>query len=342
MRCIEEMGERASANASPNPNAGVYQWVSLEQALSGQAFDAAFISRDVTGKSTKNVTLESTQIFYDALKTCESLRWVHIHSAGADRPIYLELMAKGVALSTSYGANAKVVAHTALAGVLALSRHFPALFRSQREHQWTPLVTSSLRTPDLQGQRALVVGRGPVGLEITRLLLAVGLECEHIRFNRAPEAVVSEAGVSLDERHAGAGTPIKSHHYSELAKVLPGFHWLILACPLTAQTKGLINREMLELLAPGAGLVNVARGEVIVESDLVEVLKSERLTGAYLDVFETEPLPSHSPLWDMPGVMVTPHSAGHSMGNEARVLDIFLRNLSRFANGVAPEHLVHY
>lgn len=306
-----------------------YVWVSVEEALKGALFDAAFISRDVTGKSTKSVTLKDTQNFYDLLKTSKTLKWVHIHSAGADRPIYIELMSKGVLLSTSFGANAKIVAQTALAGVLSLGRHFPTLQRSQTKHLWTPLVSSQLPTPDLEGQRVLIVGRGPVGLEITRLLRCIGMVCEHIRFKREEDLTLT----------GDSEVKIKSYHYTEIASVLSTIQYLILACPLSKESRGLIDKAMLDLLPIGAKLVNVARGEVVVEADLVEALNQNKLGGAYLDVFEKEPLQGGSPLWDLPNVIITPHSAGHSDGNEARVLSLFLANLDCFAKGELPNFL---
>src|SRR5262249_8791855 len=106
--------------------------------------DLAFVSRDVTGLSTKFALPPATQAFHDAMEGAPSLRWVHIHSAGVDRPVYQRLRARGVQVSTSSGANATVVAHSALAGVLALARHLPLLWAAQREHTWAPLMASGL------------------------------------------------------------------------------------------------------------------------------------------------------------------------------------------------------
>jgi phosphoglycerate dehydrogenase-like enzyme len=105
----------------------------------------------------------------------------------------------------------------------------------------------------------------------------------------------------------------------------------VLACPLSPRTRGLVDAAALSLLPPGAHVVNVARGEVVVESDLVAALGSGALAGAYLDVFEHEPLGPDSPLWALDNVIVTPHCAGHSDGNEARVDAMFLANLARWA-----------
>src|SRR4051794_10516474 len=129
--------------------------------------DVAFISRDITGLSTKHKVLPATQQAYDALRGAAGLRWVHIHSAGADRPIYVELKRRGVLVTTSSGTNAPVVAQSALLGLLALARHWPHLLAAQRAHEWSPLIASGMPR-DLQGQTAVVVGWGPVGQEIGR------------------------------------------------------------------------------------------------------------------------------------------------------------------------------
>jgi phosphoglycerate dehydrogenase-like enzyme len=128
--------------------------------------------------------------------------------------------------------------------------------------------------------------------------------------------------------------------FEDWQQVLPKTDWLVLACPLTPQTRQLVNAEALALLPPGAHLVNVARGEVVDEPALVAALQSGRLGGAFLDVFAHEPLPFDSPLWDMPQVMVTPHAAGHSDGNESRVGQIFLDNLRCWSQGMPLRNTV--
>jgi phosphoglycerate dehydrogenase-like enzyme len=278
--------------------------------------DIAFVSRDVTGLSTKHRILPDTQRFYDALLAARGLRWVHVHSAGADRAVYLELRARGVELTTSAGANAPVVAQTALLGVLALARHWPRLVAAQREHRWAPLIESGLPR-DLGGQTAVVVGWGSVGREIGRLLQAVGLEVVAVR---------RDAGASDDKRVVGS---------ARLHAVLPQADWLVLACALTPQTRGLIGERELELLPRHAHVVNVARGEVVVEPALVDALRARRIAGAYLDVFAHEPLAPDSPLWDLPNVIATPHSAGFSDANERHVDRMFLDQLVRSAAGGA-------
>jgi phosphoglycerate dehydrogenase-like enzyme len=288
----------------------------------GDDADLAFLSRDVTGLSTKHDVLPETQRFYDALRNAPSLRWVHAHSAGADRPIYPELMKRGVTVTTSSGANAGIVVQTALAGILALTRRFPRLFEAQRDRQWKSLANPPLPR-DLAGQTALIVGWGPIGQGLASLLSQLGMRIAAVRSSAANAAPASQTVA-----------------FEDIGMLLGGADWLVLACPLTDRTRGLIDAEALARLPRGAHFVNVARGEIVDEDALIAALQSGHLAGAHLDVFAHEPLPPESPLWRLPNVIVTPHSAGHSAGNEQRAGQIFLANLACWRNGEALRNVV--
>lgn len=288
-----------------------FELVTASPARGGEPVDVdvAFITRDVTGRSTKHRVLETLESFYTSLRGSPALRWVHVHSTGADRPIFAELKARDVRVTTSSGANAEVVAQTALGCVLAMARRFPMLFRAQQRHEWSPLMGEALPV-DLPGQSALVVGWGPIGKRIAQFL-------------RMLEVTVIVARTRAEPAAAG----LQTIAYESLGDVAGRIDWLILACPLTDRTRGLVDARIYGALKRGARLVNVARGEIVNEGDLVEALRDGRLAGASLDVFEFEPLDAASPLWDMENVFVMPHSAGHSDGNEGRVDRIFLAYL---------------
>ena len=285
----------------------------------GQACDAqvAFVSRDITGASTKFSITPDTARYYEAMRHAPALRWVHVHSAGADREIYQSLHARGVTITTSQGATDAVVAQTAIGGVLALARRFALLAADQRDHAWRPLLGA--RTPrDLSGQHAVLVGWGGIGQRIGALLTALGLALTVVRH--------SATAVPQARRTAA---------YGELPGLLHDADWLVLACPLTPATRELVSRDALAALPAHAMVVNVARGHVIDEPALIDALAHGRLGGAFLDVFQQEPLPPESPLWALDNVIVTPHSAGFSDGNAARVRELFLNNLRRWAQGEA-------
>lgn len=168
---------------------------------------------------------------------------------------------------------------------------------------------------DLAGQTAVIVGLGHIGREIARLARALGLKVIGVRRSAlAP-------GDPVDELCPP----------SRLAEIAPRADWLILACPLTEQTRGMVDAALLARLPRNARLINIARGEIVDESALVEALRTRRLAGAYLDVFEHEPLPQDSPLWDLPNVIVSPHNSSAASGNDARIFEIFLENLVRIA-----------
>lgn len=290
-----------------------YELLESNRISPGTEFDIALISRDVTALSTKRITMPSTQEFYDLLLGSKDLRWVQIHSAGADRQIYLDLMNRGVTISGSSGVNAQVVMQTAIAGILMLARHFPKMLEAQRQKRWDSLINYPL-PEDLLGQTAVIIGRGPIGNGIAKILTALGVRCVQIRFSQ-------EQGEGLPD--------VECRHISELNTVLGMANWLVLACPLSPETRQLIDARAIGLLPQSACIVNIARGEIIAEEALIEALRSKKLAGAYLDVFASEPLDKTSPLWDLDNVIVTPHSAGHSLGNESRVMDLFLENLTR-------------
>jgi phosphoglycerate dehydrogenase-like enzyme len=300
-----------------------FECVSFEDAVASgrRDFDVAFVSRDVTGLSTKHELAPSLKACYKVLEESPNLRWVHIHSAGADRDVYVRLKAKGVQVATSSGANAEVVAQTALAGLLALSRKFPELVHAMHAKKWAPLLGSQL-PPDLSGQTALLVGWGPIAQRVAQFLTMLGLRLKVVR-----QQVQTES----PEKSASHSSQPEMLTFETIESALPSADWVILMCPLTETTRGLINARKLSLLPKGAGLVNVARGEVVVEKDLIEALQNGSLGSAYLDVFEHEPLSQASSLWHLPNVIVTPHSAGFSAGNEVRVSQMFLRNLSSWA-----------
>ncbi|MBF6630374.1 MAG: D-2-hydroxyacid dehydrogenase [Comamonas sp.] len=306
----QNIGASITAQAAPLK----VQLLTPENARPGDAVDIAFVSRDVTGLSTKHQTLPDTQHFYNLMTQAPKLHWLHVHSAGADRQIYLDLQAHGVQVTTSAGNNAEVVAQTAVAGLLAIGRRFPELWRAQQQRMWSPLIRRAL-PPDLHGQTVTIVGWGGIGKSIARILQAIGLQIQVVRSSSTPTE---------------EGFPCCA--YEDIDTVLANTQWLVLACPLTPRTRYLIHGERMALLPAGAGIVNVARGDVLDEAALIALLQSEHLGGAYLDVFAHEPLSENSLLWSLPNVIATPHSAGFSAGNAQRVTQMFLDNLHAFAH----------
>ena len=235
-------------------------------------------------------------------------QWFIIHTySGFERKVRVTM---------SSGANAGPVGVTAAAGLLMLARGFPGWMQAQHRHAWEP-VRGERVPEDLGGQTLLLLGVGEIGKTLARIAQALGMRVIGVRrSSREPDDPV-------DEMHPPAA----------LDQLLPRAQWLALTCPLTDETRRMIGAARLALLPKGARIINVARGEIVDEQALVAALASGHLGGAYLDVFEREPLPAESALWDLPNVVISPHNAAASSGNDARATEIFLHNLAAYARG---------
>jgi len=297
---------------------GGLSFLTAEQALAVDGpsdADIAFMTREVTGKSSSNNPTPELQGFDAVVRKSPGLKWLQIHPAGAERPIYRELRARGVKVTTASGATAVTVSHSVLGALIAINRRFPLLADAQRRHAWEPRLGE--RSPrDLKGQCAVIVGMGPIGRNIARLLKALGMRSIGVRRSAEP---VPECDRTVA--------------YTDLPTVLPQADVLVLCCPASPVTRGIANAGVFAAMPKGGLFINVSRGEIAVGKDVIAALQSGHLAGAYLDVFEREPLDPASPLWDLPNVLISPHTASHSLGQNEAIFDIFLDNLARFRAG---------
>ena len=269
--------------------------------------EVAYLTRDIRFSNLY-------ESYGDTAKAATNLRWANFVSTGIDQhPFLPALHERKVRLTTSAGSNGEPVGHTAVCGLLMLARNFPRWLTAQRERRWDPARMPHFPR-DLPGQTALIVGLGSIGSEIARLARALGLKVIGVR--RSPQ----RPGDPVDELHPP----------QKLAELLPRADWLIIASPLTAETRGMINADLLARLPQGARIINIGRGEIIDETAMIEALRSGHLGGAYLDVFEKEPLPTESPLWDLPNVLISPHNSAAASGNDERVYQMFLANLEHW------------
>ncbi len=288
---------------------------SPEQQFTADAIDrveVAYYSRDIWEGTEKNALSPAAQAFWQIIDRARHLKWMAVYSAGMDQKRYVDAMTRGIRLTSSAGAQSESVGLAAAIGVLTLARGIAHWMAAQQRREWAPLRGRDV-PPDIAGQTAVIVGTGYIGSVIARVLHAAGMKTIGIRRHAAPAANFDEvlAPVALDS-------------------LLPACDWLIIACPLTPETRHLIDARRLALMKAGAGVANIARGEIIDEPALVDALRSRRLRHAYLDVFNTEPLPQDSPFWDLPNVLISPHNAGASTGTYARGVGIFLNNLANY------------
>ncbi|MEV7483097.1 D-2-hydroxyacid dehydrogenase [[Kitasatospora] papulosa] len=224
-------------------------------------------------------------------------RWVHTASAGVDRLLCPELAASPTVVTNARGVFELPIAEYVAGLVLAFAKDLPRTLELQRQHRW-----SHLETRGLAGTRAVVVGAGPVGREIMRLLDALGVQ------------------VALVGRTARRTI----HGVEDLDRLAAGADWVIGAAPLTDATRGMFDSRFFGLLQPSAHFVNVGRGALTVEEDLAEALRRRWIAGAALDVFQEEPLGSRSPLWEVPRLLVSPHMSGDTAGWRDRLGEQFV------------------
>ncbi|MFE6667829.1 D-2-hydroxyacid dehydrogenase [Streptomyces sp. NPDC057697] len=232
--------------------------------------------------------------------------WVHTASAGVDRLLCPELTASGTVLTNARGVFERPIAEYVTGLVLAFAKDLPGTLDLQRRRQWRHRESTRLA-----GSRAVVVGAGPIGREITRLLIALGVQ------------------VALVGRTARRTI----HGPEDLDRLTALADWVICAAPLTESTRAMFDARFFGLMQPSARFINVGRGPMVVEDDLAEALRRRWIAGAALDVFEREPLEPESPLWDVPDLIVSPHMSGDTAGWRDRLSEQFVAMFELWAAG---------
>ncbi len=254
----------------------------------------------------------------DILPTTKRLKFVQSISAGTDQYDFAQFRSHGVRLASAAGVNANAVAEHAMALMLALDRQIHTGRDHQRQAHWRPMIsTIAEREAEQAGKTVVIVGLGRIGQRLARFCKAFDMHV--IGVKRDP----TTGREGADEVVATA----------DLLKVLPRADAVVLACPLTPETQGLIGSAALAAMKPAASLINVARGKVVDEPTLIAALQARRIRAAALDVTVEEPLAASSPLWTMPNVLITPHTAGETQAYEDNVIDILIENLGRLGRG---------
>jgi phosphoglycerate dehydrogenase-like enzyme len=238
-----------------------------------------------------------------------SVEWLHAGGAGID---HLHQWDPGrITVTNSSGIHGDIMAQYVLCAMLMFNQRIPAYIRQQRAREWLGRLNRTI-----EGQTLVVVGFGQVGAAVGRLARAIGMRVVGVRAS-PQSSKAADLVVGLDGLHAALG---EADHVA-------------LTLPLTLATTGLFDAAAFAALRPNAHLVDVSRGGVVDETALLAALASDRLAGATLDVFATEPLPADSPFWDHPKVLVTPHASSDIEGWQQRVLDLFSDNLRCWLDG---------
>lgn len=270
--------------------------------------------------ATADVVVVSMMWKNDLVPQAKRLKFVQSISAGIDQYDQSVFRAHGIRLANAAGVNGHAVAEHAMALILALKRHLHTGRDNQARKHWRGMISQIPEREDqLGGKTLLVVGLGGIGSRLVRLAKAFDMRVVGIRRDPARGAEGADAVYGHDG----------------LIEQLAQADIVALACPLTPATTNLIDAKALAAMKPSAHLVNVARGRVVDEPALIKALQDKRIAAAGLDVTQVEPLPADSPLWAMPNVLITPHTAGETQRYEDGVVDILLENLDRLWRGEA-------
>ena len=248
------------------------------------------------------------------------LKWIQLTSAGADRLLNSGFIEEGIAVTTVSGLHATPIGEYVLCTMLMFAKGMPRTMRAQVRGEWSRFAPTELR-----GKTVGIVGMGHIGEEVARLSKAFG--CRVIATRRSVTGSTSTG--DCDELMPS----------SELPRLLADSDYVVLCVPLTPETRGLIGERELRAMKKTAVLVNIARGPVTVEADLIRALSEGWIAGAALDVFDQEPLPEGHALWSMENVIVTPHISGGTEIYNQRAVAIFTDNLRRYLHG-EPLHNV--
>jgi len=240
-------------------------------------------------------------------------RWVHTASAGVDHLMCPELAASDTRVTNARGVFDQPIAEYVAALVLTMAKDLPRTLELQREGAWRHRESQRVA-----GTRACVVGSGPIGRAIVATLKALGVV------------------TALVGRRSRTGI----HGPDDLDRLMARADWVIAAAPLTAETQGMFDARRFGMMQPSARFINIGRGQLVVEEALVEAVSKRWIAGAALDVFDTEPLPPESPLWRVPGLIVSPHMSGDTVGWRDELGTQFVEMYDRWEAGRALTNVV--
>jgi phosphoglycerate dehydrogenase-like enzyme len=351
---------RTSAGPGRGPN-GVPLAIAVSPILSARvrARDLERIRQAAPGSKIVNLSVEGladapvddvevllrgwlvAEAFDRLLARAPHLTWVHSATSGVERALTPAARSRDVLVTNARGVFSRPIAEHVLLMILAVSRHLPELLELQRERTWQPLEGRELRELTIG-----IVGYGSLGRSVASLASAFGARV--IAMRRRPDGGAGSGGPGGPEPSAGAdddGFPFEPRvdrvvGPDGLQELLTESDIVVLAAPLTPETEGMIDEAAVGAMKRDAWLINVARGRLVDDTALVRALRDNRIGGAALDTFRDEPLPPGSPYWELPNVILTPHTAWSSARVLDRSIDLFCDNLVRFSRGEPLRNVV--
>jgi phosphoglycerate dehydrogenase-like enzyme len=253
-------------------------------------------------------------LFDQLMGQCHDLQWLHVTSAGFDwagGPNFDRRISEGLLSSRSSTAYPSAIAEYVIAAIHLHARRFLDFRDAQSRHEWSSAVAR-----DVTGSTLLIYGTGSIGRFTAERAEALGMTVIGVNRNGTPAEGFA-----------------RTESFQDSFPLLPLAQWVVLAMPATSENSGFLGAREFEAMRDDAVLINVGRGALIDEAALIDAMTSGSIAGAVLDVFEQEPLPADSPLWDLPRTLITPHTSYSSDGNPQRLAEDFSENLTRFLEG---------
>ena len=271
-----------------------------------------------------------TSSYFPAPEQAPKLRWVQLHYAGMHSTLRHPVMqAEDIIVTSASGIHATNMAHYSLMMMLMFNYKMRRALDFQREARWVSDAREWFSPVDLEQQTVGIVGYGSIGRELARLCAAMGMTVLASKRDLSSTAEVNAYALPGTGDPAGE-IPDRIYPAETAASMAQDCDYLVITAPLTAATHHLINDAVFDAMKPSAILINIARGPVVDEKALITALSAGRIGGAALDVFEEEPLPASSPLWNLDNVIITPHIAGHTRDYHGKVVRVFKENLLRY------------
>ncbi len=277
----------------------------------------------------------------DILQRANGLKWVQLLSAGADHALGGPMKSANIPITTASGVHATPIAEYTIASMLAYARRFNVTVRAQQRHEWSRRTVIS-QLDVIRGKTLGIVGYGSIGRETARLAQAFGMRVLALKRNPAERRETGWTPRGLGD--PDGKIPARWFGPEECAELLSESDYVSVTLPLTNATRKFIGAREIAAMKPGAYFINIGRGAVVDESALAAALSAGKIGGAGLDVFEREPLPADSPLWDLEQAILTPHVSGDFRGYMKLASELFAENLRRFQahepllNQVDPAH----
>ena len=263
----------------------------------------------------------------DQVKAAPHLRWIHSTAAAIHQLLIPEIINSSIVITNARSVHGPVVAEHVLALMFALAKRLPDAMRFQQCRHWGQEEMSE-QPPirELRESTLGIIGVGQIGGNVARMASALGMRVSAVRANPAKGVDWVEPGDPMRALH-------RVHGPKDMLRMLEDADFVVVSAPVTSSTSKVIDSNALSVMKPGAYLINVSRGALIDEAALAEALREKKIAGAALDVFEQEPLPPDSPLWDFDNVLITPHQAGIAHKLWERQFKLFSDNLSRYLKG---------